>query len=108
MVTMRRALASSLLLAALASVSLVCPCPAEMAAAMPDEHGCCRQEGFTAASSCCLTIADSEEPATLDAAPLLVLPLEVVGLAVPVVAVPAASVPRAATVNISPPAILRI
>lgn len=105
---MRRAVASSLLLAVLATTGLVCPCPPANAAAMKDDHGCCSREGMSAAASCCLTAADAPKPASLDAPPAFAAP-EVSGA--PLARVSAPRVPagvRTPLLGPSPPTILRI
>jgi hypothetical protein len=106
---MRRAVASSLLLAVLVTLAIVCPCPPATAASMADDHSCCGKEGFRAAVSCCLTAADAPAPAALDAPPVAPPPLAVVVARAPVVA--ARRAPgglRSPLPAPSPPSVLRI
>ncbi len=108
MMAMRRVLAARLLLAVLCASGLVCPCPPAQAAAMQDDHGCCAQEGWSAATSCCLTTGEPQEEATLDGVPGLLAPAPRAVLLGPVVAAAAAPASRAACISASPPSILRI
>ena len=107
---MRRAVASSLLVAVLLALGLVCPCPAVSGASAPmaDDHSCCGKQGLRAASSCCLTSADAPKPAALDAAPALPAPVADRADHAPVVLVSAPVRIGATSVSPSPPAVLRI
>jgi hypothetical protein len=106
---MRRAVASSLLLAVLVTLAIVCPCPPAEAAPMADDHSCCGKQGFRAAVSCCLTAADAPRPAALDAPPVAAPPQAVVAALAPVVAAPCApAVLRSPLLGPSPPSVLRI
>ncbi len=107
MVPMRRALVSGLLLGLLVPLGLVCAC-AGAAADVADDHGCCVQEGFGAATACCLSVPGTPPAASLDAASPPVAPeprtFLVVASPLPALDLPARSVSHSA----SPPSILRI
>lgn len=105
---MRRVLASSLLLAVLATTGLVCPCPPAAAAAMADDHACCTRPGLNAATSCCLTSADAPKPASLDAPHVFVAPQVIAAALARVSAPPVRAGVRSPLLTPSPPTILRI
>lgn len=108
MMRMRRAVASSLLLSVLVTLGLVCPCPPAAAAPMADDHACCTNEGLRAASSCCLTTADAQKPASLGAPPVLGAPQVVAAPQALAFALPVFAGVRSPLLAPSPPTILRI
>jgi hypothetical protein len=105
---MRRAVATSLLLAVLTTLGVLCPCPPAAAAAMADDHACCGKQGFRAAESCCLTAADAPSPAALDAAPVIAPPQAIVAALSPAAPAPAPARLPSAFLAASPPSVLRI
>jgi hypothetical protein len=105
---MRRVVASSLLLAVLTTLGLVCPCPPAAASPVAGDHACCAREGLRAATSCCLAQADAPKPAALDAALAFTAPQAVAALMTPAVVLTVPAVVRSPLLTPSPPTILRI
>lgn len=70
-------------LALIATLAVVCPCPASEAEASAGDHGCCASEGISAADSCCDAAAVPQDGTLAPTVPPTVAPA---GLVLPALA----------------------